>query len=505
MAASDIELLQEYAQKTAEEAFTILVKRHLNLVYSAALRRTKSPQLAEEVSQSVFVDLARSAPRLSHNTILTAWLYQVTRRTAIDVIRREARRQLREQIAVEMNAMNTPTDDWRHIEPVLDDAMAALEELDRAAVLLRYFENKSLREVGEIMGTSDDAAQKRVSRAVERLRDFFTKRGVTIGTGGVVVVISANAVQAAPAGLAATVAASVALSGMAVATSTIITTTKAITMTTTQKILITAALAACVGTPLAIQHHAQAKLRFENELLRTQLNQQAQLAADNERLFKLLDQITRTNSRSLPKAQFDELLRLRGEVGRLRSEARELAQMKNDVKTADAKPANPLLAQLQQMPDKGIPELQLLNEKKWAEDAAKGKLDTPDGIREALANLRRAAKIHFVFTMGSALNDYAQANNGQLPNDLAELKPYLKYPADEQPVDDTVFQRYELLHTGNVASVAAGEPVIVEKAPVDDEYDTLFKIGVNGYTMQGVGKWSTQPVFTNAWNTSAGK
>ncbi len=106
MTTSDLDLLKEYAGPNSEEAFATLVKRHLNLVYSAALRQVRSPQLAEEVSQSVFSDLAQNAHKLRSGTILTAWLYQVTRRTAIDVVRREARRQLREQIATEMNAMN---------------------------------------------------------------------------------------------------------------------------------------------------------------------------------------------------------------------------------------------------------------------------------------------------------------------------------------------------------------------------------------------------------------
>src|SRR6185503_19511940 len=113
-----------------------------------------------------------------------AWLYQVTRRSAIDVVRRESRRQLREQIATEMNAINATAADWTHIEPLLDEAMQALDETDRSAVLLRYFENKSLRDVGQTLGTSEDAAQKRVSRAVERLREFFAKRGVTVGASG---------------------------------------------------------------------------------------------------------------------------------------------------------------------------------------------------------------------------------------------------------------------------------------------------------------------------------
>src|SRR5437867_9546035 len=217
---SDLDLLKEYAGLNSEEAFDTLVKRHLNLVYSAALRQVRSPQLAEEISQSVFSDLAQNAHKLRSGTILTAWLYQVTRRTAIDVVRREARRQLREQIATEMNAMNATAADWTHIGPLLDEAMHVLDETDRSAVLLRYFENKSLREVGRTFGTSEDAAQKRVSRAVERLREFFVKRGITVGASGLAVVISANAVQAAPAGLAVTISTAAGLTALGLSAST---------------------------------------------------------------------------------------------------------------------------------------------------------------------------------------------------------------------------------------------------------------------------------------------
>ena len=202
MSETDLELLARYFRQNAEDAFSEIVRRHVDLVHSAALRQVRSPQLAEEVAQSTFLKLARHASEFAPDTIVTAWLYQVTRREAIDVVRREARRQLREQIASEMNAMNATADDWSQIEPLLDEAMHALDETDRAAVLLRYFENKSLREVGATIGTSDDTAQKRISRAVERLREFFNKRGVTIGANGLVVVLSANAVQSAPAALA---------------------------------------------------------------------------------------------------------------------------------------------------------------------------------------------------------------------------------------------------------------------------------------------------------------
>jgi len=240
MTANDLDLLRDFARDQSQDAFTALVRRHLDLVYCAALRQVRSPQLAEEVAQSVFTDLAR--------------LYQVTRRTAIDVVRRESRRQLREQIAFEMNAMNATADDWTHIEPLLDDT-------DRTAVLLRYFEKKSLREVGETLGTTDDAARKRISRAVECLRDFFAKQGVNVGASGLVVGISANAVQAAPVGLAVTISTAAAFAGTTITTSTAtVTAAKTIVMTTLQKTLIAVAVIIVgVGTTLVIQQRVRSR------------------------------------------------------------------------------------------------------------------------------------------------------------------------------------------------------------------------------------------------------
>jgi RNA polymerase sigma factor (sigma-70 family) len=320
---SDLELLQEYARNKSEDAFTSLVNRHLNLVYSAALRQVRSPQIAEEVVQSVFADLAHGAGKLNSNTILTAWLYAVTRRTAIDVIRKESRRRLREQIAVEMENMNATANDWTQIAPLLDDAMAALDETDRSAVLLRFFENKSLHEVGKVLGASEDAAQKRVSRAVERLREFFSKRNVTIGASGLIVLISANAVQAAPVGLAISIPAAV-LAGTAISTSTLIaTTTKAIAMTTLQKTLITATAVVLAGTGIyearqASQLHNEVQTLEKRQSSLAGQIQQLQSERDNatNRLTALSEEIARLKS----EQKQAELLRLRGQVGSLRQQ-----------------------------------------------------------------------------------------------------------------------------------------------------------------------------------------
>ncbi len=279
MSDTDLQLLERYTRHQAEDAFAELVRRHLNLVFSAALRQVRSPQLAEEVAQSAFTDLARQAHRLAPDTVLSAWLYQVTRRTAIDVVRREARRQHREQVACELNAMNANTADWTHIEPLLDEAMQAIEETDRTAVLLRYFENKSLREVGQALGATEEAARKRVSRAVERLREYFAQHGLTVGASGLVALLSANAVQAAPVGLAATISAA-ALVGASIVSTATVTAAKVIAMTTLQKTLITGSIALALGTGIYEARQA-ARLR---EQVQTLQQQQAPLTDQIQRL-----------------------------------------------------------------------------------------------------------------------------------------------------------------------------------------------------------------------------
>src|ERR1041385_640854 len=493
----DAELLSAYASQHSEEAFSVLAERYVALVYSAAWRQVQNPHLAQEVTQAVFIILASKAAALSQRTVLSGWLCRTAHLVACNALKTEHRRQHREQEAHMQSLLNQPgADAWAQMAPLLDEAVAQLSDTDRNAVVLRFYQQKPLNEVANILGVDPDAAQKRVSRAVDRLRKFFSQRGVTLTATALRATITANSVQAVPAGLALTISAAT-VKGAAVATSVTALasgTIKTIAMTTLQKTLIAVTIiAASVATPVAIQR--QSNLRKENESLRQQLDQQAQLAAENERLSNLITETARTNSILLPDGQLKELLRLRGEVGRLRLESRELAR----VKAAETQsPVNQLRRQLAQMPDKNIPELQLLDNNKWSEDANKGKLDTEDGVRETLAKLRRAAKMRFVFTMGHALEDYVKAANGQLPSSLSELTPYFQ-PYLTQPVDEAMLQRYELLHTGKLSDLPAGEFLIAEKAAVDEQFDTLFKIGADTYAMQGIGKWSHQDDSTNKW------
>lgn len=203
-----MQLLREFAERQSETAFSELVRRHLNLVYSVALRQTGNAHQAEEITQAVFIILARKAGSLGRKTILSGWLYQTARLTAANFLRTERRRAFREQEAYMQSLSDESGPEvWPQIAPLLDDAMAKLGQKDRDAVVLRFLEGKSLQEVGAAMGASEDAAKMRVNRALEKLRKLFSKRGVVLTTPLIAGAVSASSVQAAPAGLAVTVTA----------------------------------------------------------------------------------------------------------------------------------------------------------------------------------------------------------------------------------------------------------------------------------------------------------
>src|SRR5215469_9382846 len=217
---SDTELLRQYAEQNSEAAFETLVSRHVNLVYSAALRKTGNFHAAEEVSQAVFIILAQKARSLRKETILSGWLYQAARLTAANFLRGEIRRVRRNQEAHMQSYPNEP-EIWPQIVPLLEDAMGRLNEKDRNAVLLRFFEGKSFHEIGTACGGTENAAKKRVAYALEKLRVFFAKRGVQSTTAAIAGAISANSRQVAPAGLAKTISAAAVAKGATASATTL--------------------------------------------------------------------------------------------------------------------------------------------------------------------------------------------------------------------------------------------------------------------------------------------
>src|SRR3569833_3063116 len=166
MMNEDMALVREYAATQSEQAFETLASRYLNLVYSAALRQVGNPQLAEEVTQAVFIILARKAKSLGDNVILSGWLYRTTRFASADALKIQHRRQAREQEAYMDATTQSQSNDvlWEQLAPALDEAMAHLRDKDRDALVLRYFENITLREVGTAMGLEERAAQGRGAR-----------------------------------------------------------------------------------------------------------------------------------------------------------------------------------------------------------------------------------------------------------------------------------------------------------------------------------------------------
>ncbi len=221
--ANDIALLREYAGRNSEPAFAELVHRHINLVYSVALRFTGNCEDAQDATQAVFIILARKAASLNQRTILTGWLYETTRFTAMRLLRTKARQQAREQEAYMQSTLNDPDADgvWKQLAPLLEEAMARLNEKERTLLALRFFENKSGAETAAILGIQEWAARKRVGRAMEKLQRHFSRRGVNSTTAIIAGVISANSVQAAPAGLAKTISAVAITKGAAASTSTL--------------------------------------------------------------------------------------------------------------------------------------------------------------------------------------------------------------------------------------------------------------------------------------------
>ena len=322
---TDQQLLREFAERRAESAFAELVHRHVDLVYSAALRLVCDAHLAQDVTQGVFVALAQNAPQLASHPVLSGWLHCTARNLAAKSVRSAARRRAREQEAAAMNELlaNESNVPWEQIAPHLDAALGELSDADRDAVMLRYLEKKSAQEMAAILGVSAEAAQKRVSRAVERLREAFARRGVAAGAGGLVILISTNAVQSAPVGLAAAIS-TAALAGAAVSTSAAIVATKTIAMTVLQKTVAAVTAVALAGVGI---YEARQASTWQARAQKLEAPPPS-AAANDEALLALRAQIRAlTNQNALLTGAFDKVNAEKSQLEKELEQARHSAAL----------------------------------------------------------------------------------------------------------------------------------------------------------------------------------
>jgi RNA polymerase sigma factor (sigma-70 family) len=422
-AKSDAQLLRHYAVEKSEPAFGEVVHRHADLVYSAALRQVGSQDLAGEIAQRVFIDLARKARslagRVREDGSLAGWLYRATRYAALNLLREERRRHARErQVMPELDSASESSPDWNSVSPLLDEAISGLDEQEREALLLRFFKNQDFHAVGAAIGVSDDTAQKRVTRSLEKLRVALQRRGVTTSAAALSAALASHAVQAAPAGLAAAWI-SASLAHATAGGGAMIALIKLMSMTKLQ-LGLSAIVVGGLAATVALQHQNESKLGGENQALRRQM---AGLAADNESLSNRLLHVSPASP--LPDDQFRELLRLRGEVGRLREQTNLVGKLQAENRRLQASV-------------KG-------NAKDQEAEAAK--------FLGGRARMGNAAKI-----IGNAVGIYMKDNANVYPTNFAQLD--LTGLSGDIPLDT-----FEMVNVGKVSAPSSWTIIVREHTP----------------------------------------
>jgi RNA polymerase sigma factor (sigma-70 family) len=408
------QLLAEYVRTGSDAAFRELVARFVDPVFSTALRLVGGDaHRAEDVAQTVFADLARKASTVSTDVVLGGWLHRHVCFVAANILRSERRRQFRERQAVEMNTLqNDSGTDFSTVAPILDEAINQLGEEDRTAILLRFFEQRDFRSVGELLGSNEDAARMRVNRALEKLHVYLGRRGVKTTAGALSVVLAANAVQAAPAGLAATISATAALAGTSAAASANVLTTTII-MTTFQKTILGVSLVTAIGTGFTSVYQARQNAALKQQVLSLE-QQQAPLVAQLQALEAERDQATNqlaslAEHNAAMKQKPDEVLRLRGEVGRLRRESVEASSISALNKVTGNSEARQLLRGQQKITMAAIysdfaklANLTKEQSDKFTEVLADHVMDSIDRITEALRDNPSREQLNQLFSAQNA-------------------------------------------------------------------------------------------------------
>lgn len=440
MTNDDRQLLEAYATSGTEAAFAELVRRHFNLVWSAAHRITRDADLARDVAQTVFTDLARKARHLHADTVLPGWLHRAACLAAHKVNRTNQRRTRREREAMELvesNPSADPTAAAAGAEPVLaqlDDALDTLARADREAVLLRYFSRRSLGEVGQTLGVNEDAARKRVNRAVDKLRAWFARRGVETGSATVIAALGLAGSQAAPAGLAGTVAAS-SFAGMG--TLGLVETL----LLMKSKLALGLVAVAAVATPLTYQQVSLHRLQAANQQLEAARRQDLAAAA----AAQAAAQAAATNTAELERQQAEhlELLRLRGEVGLLRAELAKARVAEKSARAAQAASAATATLEagidekeIQEQREKLIAIKKLNVMKRWALAMHLYASDHNDQFPDTFALMRE-------LFLGTLNGDTVEGGELVLPEDQIEITYHGKLTDVAEPARTIVLREKE--------------------------------------------------------------
>lgn len=434
----DATLLRDFVESASEEAFSALVDRHFNLVYATALRIANGDApLAQDVAQHVFTDFADKAKSLPRDLVLGGWLYQHTSFIAAKAVRQELRRRTRERQAFEMNSASESSDSvWSQVGPVLDEAMGRLGARDRDALVLRFFEQKSFKVVGAALGLSEEAARKRVERALDKLRGFFARRGLSFSAAVLASALDSHAAAAAPAGMSSVVAgialAEAASNGGAALSLVKIFTLTRLMIITKAKIAVSA-VAAAMTAVILLQSRENARLQREN------LELSRQTAALSDKL--------RTGMEPAPAAQgldqerFRELMRLRGEVGILKE---QLAQAKKTPSVMAEVPHEAAAA-------------------KAADE------DSAEQMRQVAI-----AKMNYAKQWMLAFWNYADAHDHAFPTGFDQAAPYF---SNEESINGLGTNQFQLLYQGPVNQVTnpAQTVVLAEIEPTQGPDGGWFK------------------------------
>ena len=438
MIADDAALLSQYVAKRSEVAFGELVRRHVDLVHSAALRQVGGDShRAQDVTQAVFCELARNAPRLIGHRALSGWLYTTARFIGARLQRAETRRLIRERSSQAMSEIenHSATESlWSDLGPVLDEAMGALSGRDRTALVLRFFGNLPLAEVAAGLGTTENAARMRVDRALEKLRIVLTRRGVKSTSSVLGTVLMANAVAPAPVALASSLvgpamAGAVGSVGIVPAM-----TLNLIHLMNSTKITVgisAVAMASVVGTYVGM-NNANARLRAEVAALQSQ-----PAPAVVDPVPSRSDPNVDPGELARLRAEHSELMRLRGEVGLLRTTADQLAAAVREKSQTSPLTDEQVLA-----------------------------LSQSRGFRELISS----AKMNYVRGWFMGCQAFAQQNGGKMPETMEEVEAFFEPPKGWEWTAGLLAKNdFEIVYHGSLDRIEHPERMILirEKQPYD--------------------------------------